>query len=121
MRTDSLFYRIFSTAPQVFFQLIGQPTLQGYHFQSVELKQTAFRIDGVFLPPATTPTAPVFFIEVQFQRDPGLYQRLFAEIFLFLRQHPTVTNWQAVVLFPQRGLEPDQTRPYQTLLNSSHV
>lgn len=121
MRTDSLFYRIFSTAPEVFFQLMGLPPVPGYQFQSVELKQTAFRIDGVFLPPAESSDAPVFFIEVQFQKDPTLYQRLFAEIFLFLRQKPTVSDWQAVLLFPQRGLEPDSSRPYRVLVNSSQV
>ncbi len=121
MRTDSLFYRIFSSAPQVLFQLIGQPAVPGYRFQSVELKETAFRIDGVFLPPSEAAEAPVFFIEVQFQPDPGLYQRLFAEIFLFLRQNPSVTDWQALVLFPQRGLEPEQTRQYRTLLASPQV
>ncbi len=50
MRTDSLFYRIFNTAPEIFFQLIDRPIVPGYQFQSVEVKQTAFRIDGVFVP-----------------------------------------------------------------------
>ena len=121
VRTDSLFYRIFSTLPEVFFQLVGHPAIAGYQFQSVELKQTAFRIDGVFSPPANTPDAPVFFVEVQFQKDDGLYQRLFAEIFLFLRQHPSVTHWQAIVVFPYRGLEPTEKQPYQTLLDSDQV
>ena len=121
VRTDSLFYRIFSTVPEVFFQLVGQPFQQGYQFQSVELKQTAFRIDGVFLPPTAATDSPAFFVEVQFQKDAALYQRLFAEIFLFLRQNPTVTNWCAVVLFPRRGLEPEVTQPYQSLLDSPQV
>jgi predicted transposase/invertase (TIGR01784 family) len=121
VRTDSLFYRIFSTAPEIFFQLIGQPSVPGYQFQSVEVKQTAFRIDGVFVPPANEPDLPVFFVEVQFQKDPSLYQRLFAEIFLFLQQNPTVADWQAVVVFPRRGLEPEQTGLYRTLLGSPQV
>ena len=121
MQTDSLFYRIFSTLPEVFFQLVGHPPIAGYQFQSVELKQTAFRIDGVFSPPANAPDAPVFFVEVQFYKDDALYRRLFAEIFLFLRQNPSVTHWQAIVVFPYRGLEPTGKQPYQVLLDSDHV
>ena len=121
MKTDSLFYRIFQTAPAIFFELIGQPTQEGYQFQSVELKQTAFRIDGVFLPPpeATNPT--VYFVEVQFQKDPLLYHRLFAEVFLFLAQNPTTVNWQAVAIYPNISLEPEETHLYRTLLESSQV
>uniref|UniRef100_B8HN52 DUF4351 domain-containing protein n=1 Tax=Cyanothece sp. (strain PCC 7425 / ATCC 29141) TaxID=395961 RepID=B8HN52_CYAP4 len=54
MKTDSLWYYLFQTAPALFFDLIGQTSLAavGYEFRSVELKQTAFRVDGVFLPPA---------------------------------------------------------------------
>jgi predicted transposase YdaD len=52
MKTDSIFYRIFQTLPQSFFELINLPPSEAnaYDFASVELKQTAFRIDGVFLP-----------------------------------------------------------------------
>jgi predicted transposase YdaD len=51
MKTDSIFYRLFQTFPGTFFELINrQPSeASAYEFASVELKQTAFRIDGVFL------------------------------------------------------------------------
>ena len=50
METDSLFYRLFHTLPQLLFDLIAQPPDHAPHYQfsSVELKQTAFRLDGVF-------------------------------------------------------------------------
>lgn len=66
MKTDSLFYRVFQTVPQLLFDLIAQPTLDAsrYHFASVELKQTAFRVDGIFLPPSAQPDWPLFFVEV---------------------------------------------------------
>ncbi|MEC4805136.1 MAG: DUF2887 domain-containing protein [Jaaginema sp. PMC 1079.18] len=35
MKTDSLLYRFFKTAPSIFFQLINRPELQGYKFESV--------------------------------------------------------------------------------------
>ena len=86
MKTDSLFYLLFQLAPPLFFDLIGAPGQgQGYRFESVEVKEAAFRIDGVFLPPEGATDQPVYFVEVQFQRDRQLYRRLFAEIFLFLQ------------------------------------
>lgn len=111
MKTDSLFYFLFQSAPGLFFELIGQPPAQtqDYQFRSIELKQTAFRIDGVFLPPRNSPAQTVYFVEVQFQKDPYLYQRLFAEIFLFLNQNRATEAWQAVVIYPKRNFEPDHT------------
>lgn len=121
MKTDSLFYRIFNTLPGLFFELIGQTSIPGYQFKSIEVKQTAFRIDGVFLPPADSLEQPVYFVEVQFQKDPQLYHRLFAEVFLFLKQNPTVVNWQAVVFYAKRSLEPENRATYQVLLSSLQV
>jgi predicted transposase/invertase (TIGR01784 family) len=121
VKTDSLLYRIFRTAPSIFFELIGQPELQDYEFQSVEIKQTAHRLDGVFFPPSDSPNLPVFFAEFQFQDDPLLYHRLFAEIFMYLEQNPTIADWQAVAVFPRRSLEPTQTHLYRALLSSPQV
>lgn len=66
MRTDSLFYALFQSVPALLFELLEQDpeNARDYQFASVELKQTAFRIDGVFLPPDDSPEAPVFFLEV---------------------------------------------------------
>lgn len=120
MQTDSLFYRLFQTAPFLFFELIGQApeNSEAYQFGSVELKQTAFRIDGVFLPTTNSPDAPVYFVEVQFQRDQQLYRRLFAEIFLYLRQYPTINYWRAVIIYPDRTTKPDEQEIDTLLLNS---
>ena len=93
VKTDSLFYLLFQLAPPLFFDLIGAPGQgQGYRFESVEVKEAAFRIDGVFLPPEGATDQPVYFVEVQFQRDRQIYRRLFAEIFLFLQKHPQVNQ-----------------------------
>lgn len=82
MKTDSLFYRLFQALPRLFFDLVGLPTLpaEQYRFQSVELKQTALRLDGLFRPPVDRPDLPLFFIEMQFQPTQDLYPRLFAEL-----------------------------------------
>ncbi|MEB3289214.1 MAG: Rpn family recombination-promoting nuclease/putative transposase [Leptolyngbya sp.] len=123
MKTDSLFYALFQSQPSLFFELIGQPTsaAQGYQFASVEVKQTAFRIDGVFLPPNDRTEAPVYFVEVQFQRDPLLYRRLFAEVFLYLKQYPEVAHWQAVVVYPRATIEIQEIAPFGALLASAYV
>lgn len=65
MKTDSIFYRLFQKIPSIFFELIGNyPELaKFYQFSSVEIKQTAFRIDGVFLPSESTEN-PIYFLEV---------------------------------------------------------
>jgi hypothetical protein len=61
LKTDSLFYRLFQTRPQLLFDLLGAVSAaSAYQFQSVELKRTAFRLDGLFTPPMA---APLFFSE----------------------------------------------------------
>ena len=123
MKTDSLFYYLFQTAPALLFELLGQPAqlATAYEFRSVELKQTAFRIDGVLLPRSSAKEQTVFFVEIQFQGDPYFYDRFFAEIFLFFRQNPQVIKWQAVVLFAKRNIEPTLTETFQMLLDSNRV
>lgn len=120
MKTDSLFYRLFQSAPSLFFELLGESLpADNYRFDSVEVKQTSFRIDGVFLSPLAN--QPVYFAEFQFQKDEQLYKRLFAEIFLYLRHHPDTLHWRAVVIFAKQSYEPKQTGAYQALLNSPVV
>jgi predicted transposase/invertase (TIGR01784 family) len=123
VKTDSIFYRLFKTFPRIFFELIGQPNIDinTYQFVSVEIKQTAFRIDGVFIPVPNTNAETVYFAEVQFQPDTTFYRRLFSEIFLYLRQNETVNLWRAVVVYPTRSIETSDTIPYQSLLSTPQV
>ena len=123
MKTDSIFYRVFQAAPGILFELLGQsPDLaQGYQFESVEIKQLAFRLDGVFLPKPDTADQTVIFLEVQFQHDPVFYHRFMAEIHLFLKLHPQTFDWRAVVIFPRPSAEPRETRLFRNLLSSDQV
>ena len=106
MRTDSLFYRLFLQNPAFALQLLGlSDSGAGYRFTSVEVKQTSFRLDGVFLPPAHHRRRPRIFVEVQFQADPQFYARLFSEITLYLHQHPRPNPWYALILYPERCVE----------------
>ena len=78
MRTDTIFYQLFQTFPSLLFELIGQsPTeAQGYQFSSQEIKELAFRFDGVFLPTTDSFEQTIYFIEVQFPAKSEFYWRL---------------------------------------------
>jgi predicted transposase/invertase (TIGR01784 family) len=105
VRTDTLFYQILQTFPQLVFQLVNRPVIPGYTFTSVEVKETGFRFDGIFLPPDDLPNQPIYFIEVQFQPHPDFYHRFLCEIFLFLYQQKTDRDWLAVAIFPTRTID----------------
>ncbi|MFM8330972.1 MAG: Rpn family recombination-promoting nuclease/putative transposase, partial [Candidatus Methylumidiphilus sp.] len=125
MKTDTLFYRLFQTDPSLALELAGLdvPGAGRYRFGSHEVKQTAFRLDGVLEPPADQPSAPLVFVEAQFQQDKGFYLRFFGEIILYLRQYLPARPWQAVVLYPQRQIECqiEAARPFLALPNLRRV
>jgi predicted transposase/invertase (TIGR01784 family) len=123
LQTDSLFFHIFKTSPSILFELLGQPaSLAGnYSFDSVEIKQVGFRIDGVLLPKPDAIDQTVIFLEVQFQKDPTFYHRLIAEIHLFLKLNPSTFDWKAVVIFQKRSIEPPDFRLFRNLIHSDQV
>jgi predicted transposase/invertase (TIGR01784 family) len=122
MRRDSIFYQIFSQFPHLLFELLPDPPpdAEQYSFDSIEVKETAFRIDGVFLPPTNQGIA--YFGEVQFQPDDRLYGRINAEIALYLYRHwDSCADWRAVAIFPTRALEPTQKAFIQEFLDSGRI
>ncbi len=123
MKRDSIFYKLFAQSPRSLFELLPSPPKEAdvYRFDSVSVKEPNFAIDGVFLPPSDKPGI-VYFAEVQFQRDPILYERLFGESLLyFYRNRQRFTDWQAVLIYPRRSTEQKDTLPYDCLLDSRHV
>ncbi|MEH2433607.1 MAG: Rpn family recombination-promoting nuclease/putative transposase [Nostoc sp.] len=124
MRRDTIFYKLFKQFPGLLFELVDEPPLEAenYQFESVEVKETAFRIDGVFLPPADAVSKTVFFAEVQFQKDEDLYHRFFSELFLFLyRNSIRYDDWFGVIIFASRSLEPSSSSIHRALLESGQV
>jgi predicted transposase/invertase (TIGR01784 family) len=124
MKTDGLFYSIFLTLPTAFFDTLGLPpeTADLYTFDSVEVKALSFRIDGVFLP--QNAEVPMYFVEVQFQKDVGFYSRFLTEIFMYLDKAPLPNDWRGVVIYPRRSLDPadePQNARYKEILESSRV
>ncbi|BAC88300.1 DUF2887 domain-containing protein [Gloeobacter violaceus] len=108
MRTDHIFYKLFQAFPETLFELIGieQTPLPGsYAFDAVEVKETALRIDGVFVPAVSG--QPHYFAEVQFQKDTDIYWRLFTELLLYLRGSAPQGDWRAVLIFAGRNLDVD--------------
>ncbi|KAM3099701.1 Rpn family recombination-promoting nuclease/putative transposase [Phormidesmis sp. 146-12] len=124
MRRDSIFYKLFKQLPGLLFELIEEapPDAARYRFDSVEVKESAFRIDGVFLPPDDAESKQIFFAEVQFQKDEELYRRFFSELFLFLRRSEVAyDDWAGVLIFGSRSMEPTSATWYRSLLSSSQI
>lgn len=121
METDKLLYILFQQYPASFFELIGRRKRDArlYTFTSVELKDTALRLDGLFLSKVTGES--MYVVEAQFQRDRNFYARLFSEIFLYLKQYRFDGEWTAVVVYPSRKAEQANLGAYQELLTSSRV
>jgi predicted transposase YdaD len=59
---------------------------------------------------------------VQFQKDERLYERVFAESWLyFYRNRDRFSNLQIVIIYPSRSLEQSDVLPYLSQLNSPQV
>ncbi|MFO1425081.1 MAG: DUF2887 domain-containing protein [Candidatus Competibacteraceae bacterium] len=123
MKTDSLFYRLFQRAPKLVFELAGLEAFAAgaYQFRAEEIKQTAFRLDGVLVPSAEQSEAPVVFVEVQAQPDPEFYGRFFAELLLYLYRNRPPHPWRAVVIYPTRAEERLNGQHYGSLVGLLEV
>jgi len=121
VKTDSIFYRLFQEKSESFFDLLNLPpeTVNHYQFSSVEVKQLAFRLDGVFLPDNLN--EPIYFVEVQFQKDERFYSRFFSEIFLYFHQSESNNNWQGVIIYPHPEIENSPKSRYQEFFASGRV
>lgn len=106
------------------FELAGLPVPDdlAYRFYAEEVKQTAFRLDGVLRPEGGRDHLPLIFVETQFQRRTNFYARWLASIFLYLFRHPGITRtWRAVVVFPDRATDSGAIAPYEPLLDCGLV
>ena len=120
MRRDSIFYKLFQQYPPLLFELLTNPpeNASEYTFDSKAVKETKFEIDGVFVPPENQSPGVVYFVEVQFQTDEMLYERMLAEsYFYFYRNRRKFSDLQMVVIYPSRNTEQSDIYPHRTLLN----
>ena len=122
MKTDTLFYRLFLRQPKLALELLGldYPN-DSYQFSSEEIKQTAFRIDGLFKPVTDNPNQPLIFVEVQYQADNDFYGRLFSEITLYLYQNKPKRDWLVLVIYPHRTIEKKPSIEFLPFLNLPQI
>jgi len=122
MRTDTIFYQLFQTFDTLLFELIGEPVENavGYKFQSVEVKEKAFRLDGIFYPPNNTKLL-IYFVEVQCQDKPDFYWDLVAEIAIYLKQYKPQQQWKAVAIFSKRSYDPGKLAHYEEFFDSDRI
>ena len=121
MRTDTLFYQLFLTFPNLIFELLNQPPVEGYQFSSREIKELARRFDGIYFPPETETSQPTYFIEVQFQEKPDFWWRFISEIFVYLGQYQPENDWVAVALFAEKKIYLGVPYPHQFLLTAGKI
>ena len=121
MRTDTIFFQLFQTFDSLLFELVGLPpeTAAGYRFTSVEIKEKAFRFDGIFIPEAVDKN--IWFVEVQFQKRAEFYWEFVGEIFLYLSQYKPEHDWQAVAIFAKRSIAPEIPKQFRVLFTSGHI
>jgi predicted transposase/invertase (TIGR01784 family) len=122
MRRDTIFYQLFRQSPTLLFGLISQPPSDAdrYSFDSVEVKETSFRMDGVFVPP--NPSGVVYFCEVQFQPDELLYERMLSEISIYIYRHRNLfSDWRAIAIYPSRSLEQSDRNVVVDMLASGRI
>lgn len=124
MITDPVFYRLFETSPETFFLVLGmspdaaRDMAKRYHYEAIEFKETAHRLDGVFRP--TEPGLPLYFLEVQFYRLPSVFADLLVKAYTYLKQNDP-GQFYGVVLFGARAWEPKELAPYQPLLDAGMI
>jgi predicted transposase YdaD len=106
MKTDPLFYELFQAAPQTFFELLQITPSCPYRFESITVKASERRMDGVFEP--TVAGQPIYFLEVQAFPDVTIYFRQVHEVMVFFAQRPHLINaeWQGVVLWLDKTDDP---------------
>ncbi len=106
MNTDRLFYEYFQTVPQAFFELLQIEPGCAYRFESLVVKASEKRLDGVLEP--EEPGHPRYFLEIQGYSDPSIYWRSVRQVGTFFEQRPHLTGeeWLTVVLFLDASYDP---------------
>jgi predicted transposase/invertase (TIGR01784 family) len=84
------------------------------------VKETSFRIDGVFIPPDAD--GIIYFCEIQFQPDELLYERMISEIAIYTYRHRSLfSDWRAVAIYPSRNMEQSSQEIVTEMLASGRI
>jgi len=103
MQTDTFFYGFLKTYPHLVLALVGANADAAYRFTALEVKQKNFRFDGVLI--SESLTAPIWFVEVQFQRRAEFYWDFFTKVALYLSQERETRPVRLVAIFPHQGVD----------------
>lgn len=117
MKTDKLVYLLFKRLPQGFFALIGRnpSDAERYLVKAVELKETAFRLDAVFLP--KNDDDETYFVGSAVSTRRRFLRAIFRRNLLYLKQCSTRKR-RAVVIYPSRAVESQNIDARSVLLES---
>ena len=120
METDSFFWQLLNKLPETLFALLGLPIERAadYRFDALEIKKS-YRLDGIFVP--AKKRMPLYFVEVQFQRNPAFYPNLLGKVYSYLEANDPSQKWIAVALFAQRSLEPKRQPDCEALVEKGYV
>lgn len=122
MKSDAIFYELFQTAPQIFFELMQITPSCPYRFESLTVKTTEKRIDGILEPEQEGET--IYFLEVQAFPDETIYWRTLREVSTYFEQRPDRkdNDWQAVILWLDSNDDPGfGTAPIYGINNSQRL
>ena len=106
MASDKLFYSIFHDQPDLILRWLDDlpADAAGYHFSAPVLKEREYRLDGLFLPPEERSDCPAIVLEAQMASDRKFLARLYAESGRFVQQEEWESEWQVVVICPNRNM-----------------
>jgi predicted transposase YdaD len=102
MKTDKHIYKIFKTAPELFFELLDITTESKYNMTSEEVKETTRTMDGLLEP--TDHSKIHYVVEFQFQPSTDILARIFTEVAI-LSSCNSDRLYNGVVIFLNRKME----------------
>lgn len=104
MKTDVLFYELFTIDPGSLFRLVELELEGEYAFESLTIKTTEKRVDGFCH--RIDGCGPNVFLEIQGYDDPTIYWRALREVSTYYEQTQDITPCILVILFLDEQYDP---------------
>ncbi len=114
MNTDKEVYQIIRSCPEMIFGLAKIDFPGPGKMESVTVKALQRTMDALFRPDDLD--APLFVIEVQFQKSPNIYQRIVAEMAQIQEENGSASI-EGIILFATAKLDP-KTLPWTKVVRS---
>jgi len=111
MKTDKELYKLFSSCPELLFEITHSKPSDTYKMVSITLKEFERRTDG-FLEPKSN-KSPVYFVEFQGYMDDSIYHRLIMEMAAYGVENPQ-REIRGILVFTHDQLD-KKTLPWHTL------